>query len=346
MSEMLNDSLNLEILENICSGTGVSVNISALSKSLNKHRLSIKTQLDALFEHEIITKPFYPFRALHDEYPLFTVVWADLPWNKQVERFLVEDENVFAAFRAWNEDYNTLIFEFHKDMFAYYQWKQMIVDKWKIPPRGNRAPADLVFFNNKLLLKYMPNSSVYCMEKEFKNGSGLEINGLNISDLGFAILKKLLEGEGIKTNENLLAQKLKTHRSTIEKRISNMIKQDIINMPICKFPKFFVPPNFVLVFCMIRVNTCKKEIFQAIKKDCNVPLAFRGHTGKYNLAYFGTFPNVEQHFKWEETYHERFLECFGAMKKVYLSPQMTASIDQQKVSLGVIRKKKELLRKG
>ena len=31
------------------------------------------------------------------------------------------------------------------------------------------------------------------------------------------------------------------------------------------------------------------------------------------------------------------------MKKIYLSPQMTASIDQQKVSLNIIRQRKELL---
>jgi hypothetical protein len=31
------------------------------------------------------------------------------------------------------------------------------------------------------------------------------------------------------------------------------------------------------------------------------------------------------------------------MKKIYLSPQMTASIDQQKVSLNIIRRHKEAL---
>jgi hypothetical protein len=31
------------------------------------------------------------------------------------------------------------------------------------------------------------------------------------------------------------------------------------------------------------------------------------------------------------------------MKKIYLSPQMTASIDQQKVSLNIIKQRKEAL---
>jgi hypothetical protein len=34
------------------------------------------------------------------------------------------------------------------------------------------------------------------------------------------------------------------------------------------------------------------------------------------------------------------------MKKIYLLPQMTASIDQQKVSLNIIRQRKEALAGG
>ena len=54
MSELLYDPLNLDILENICSGTGIGVNISALSKTFQKHRNTIQNQVKALFEHRII----------------------------------------------------------------------------------------------------------------------------------------------------------------------------------------------------------------------------------------------------------------------------------------------------
>ena len=37
MNDLLNDELNLQILENICSGIGVEVNISELSRLLKKH---------------------------------------------------------------------------------------------------------------------------------------------------------------------------------------------------------------------------------------------------------------------------------------------------------------------
>lgn len=39
----------------------------------------------------------------------------------------------------------------------------------------------------------------------------------------------------------------------------------------------------------------------------------------------------------------RFPESIGAMKNIYLSPKMTASINQQKISLGIIKRRKEVL---
>ncbi len=343
MAEMLNDKLNLEILENVCSGIGVSVNLSELARSLGKHRNTVRTRVEDLFKNNIITPPFYPFRALFKERPVLAVVKADLPRNEQVERFLIEDDTIFAAFWAWDGDYNTLMFEFHKNLFTYHQWKERIVKTGKIPALENRAPADVMFFDNELMIKYNPNSPIKCMENMFRIKGELNINGHVLDELSFKTLKKLLLGKGIKTNENLLAKKLGTHRRTMERRIDEMVKCGAIGRPLCRFPGFFAPPNYVLVLCMIRVNKNKEKIHNAIRSDCHVPIAYQGHTGKYNILYFGTFPNVESHFKWEEAYHGRFPGCFGAMKKLYLSPQMIASIDHQKVSMGIIKHRKESL---
>jgi hypothetical protein len=65
--------------------------------------------------------------------------------------------------------------------------------------------------------------------------------------------------------------------------------------------------------------------------------------GRYNLLLFKVFFSVEDHFHWEERYDRRFPDSIGAMKKIVLSPHMTASIDQQKVSLNIIRQRKEWL---
>jgi len=336
--------LNLKILENICAGTGVSVNISALAKSLKKHRNTINTQVMALFKNNIIIKPFYPFVQLFKERPLLAAVKADLPDSSQVERFLIEDKTIFAAFRAWDEVYNTLLFEFHEDIYSYYQWKERIVKQKKLPPLENRAPAEVLFFDNRLIIKYSPNSSIFSMEKIFKEQGELLINKYKLNELGFEILKKLLLGHGIKTNENLLAKKLNVHRRTIERRINDMVKAKIILEPVCRFPKFFVPPGYVLAFCLKRINKRKSEIFRYIRDETSIPIAYEGHTGAHNLLYFGTYPNVEKHFEWEDKVHHEFPDCLGAVKKVYLAPEMTTSIDQRKVSLGVIREKIEHLR--
>lgn len=62
-----------------------------------------------------------------------------------------------------------------------------------------------------------------------------------------------------------------------------------------------------------------------------------------NIHLFRVFLNIEEHFQWEAEYDSRFPGSIGSMKKMFLSPQMTVSIDQQKVSLGIIRRRKELL---
>jgi DNA-binding Lrp family transcriptional regulator len=343
MSELLNDTLNLDILENICSGTGVGVNISALSKTFKKHRNTIQSQVRALFEHKIINTPIYPFMWLYQEYPLLVVVRADLPRTEEIDKFLREDQHIFGAFYVRDEEYNTLLIEYHSNLHSYGQWKKKIVEEHKIPPREIRYPAHALFFSNKHIIKYQPYSPIFTMEEKYKSGQELEINGYKMNKLCFQILKTLVLGNGIRTNENLLAQNLNVHRKTIERRISNLLRENIISGPACRFPKFFVPPNQILVYCLVEIKKSKDKIIKAIKSDPCIPLALETSMGRYNLLLFKVFFSVEDHFKWEERYDNRFPDSIGAMKKIVLSPQMTASIDQQKVSLNIIRQKKEWL---
>ena len=343
MSKMLNDMLNLEILENICSGVGVDINISALSKCFKKHRNTIKDQVKALFENKIINKPIYPFKWLFEEYPLFVVARADLPKNEAIEKFLKDDEHIFGAFHVRDEEYNTLLIEYHKDIFTYGEWKKEIVQKNKIPPRDIRFPAHSLFFSNQNIIKYQPYSPIFIIENKYKIGEELTIGDFKINDLCFRILKKIVMGEGIQTNENLLAKTLNVHRKTIERRISTLIEEKIVGKPTCRFPKFFVPPNQILNYCLLEIKKSKDKILKAFQSDPHIPLAYEANIGRYNYLLFKVFLNVEDSFKWEEKYDNRFPDCIGAMKKLFLSPQMTYSIDQQKVSLNIIRKRKESL---
>ena len=91
MSELLNDPLNLQILESICSGDGVEVNISAFSKKFKRHRNTIKTQVDALFNNKILDKPIYPFLWLYKEFPLLVI--DDRVSSKPIRIWKVEEED-------------------------------------------------------------------------------------------------------------------------------------------------------------------------------------------------------------------------------------------------------------
>ena len=343
MSDLLNDMLNLKILENLCSGIGVEINISSLARTFKKHRNTIKGLVKELIDNKIINKPIYPFIWLFQEYPLLVIARAELPRNEKIDKFLKEDEHIFGAFYVRDEEYNTLLIEFHKDIYSYGEWRNEIVRKNKIPPRDIRYPADTLFFSGKHIIKYQPYSSIKVIEVEYKNCKDVKLNDYKMNELGIQILKKLVMAEGIRTNENLLSQKLKVHRKTIERRISSLLQDNIISKPACRFPRFLVPPDHILVYCLLEIKKSKDKIIQAIKSDSHIPLALEANVGRYNLLLFKVFFNVEDHFKWEENFDNRFPGCIGAMKKLFLSPQMTTSINQQKVSLGIISKRKELL---
>lgn len=343
MSELLDDRLNLDILENICSGRGVAINISSLARIFRKHRNTIKSQVSDLFEHNILDRPVYPFVWLYREFSLLVLVRADLPRDEGINTFLTEDENIFAAFFVRDGSYNTLIVEFHEDVFTYGEWRKRIVRERKIPPRDIRYPADALFFSTQQIIKYQPYSPIYVIEERYANGESLEINGYRMGKLGFQIVKELMLGRGIRTNENMLAQELDVHRKTIERRISVLLREEIVEAPVCRFPNFFVPPNHVLVCSLFEIKKSQDKLIKAINNDPRIPLAIEANIGEYNMLLFKVFLNLEEHFQWEAEYDSRFPGSIGSMKKIFLSPQMTVSIDQQKVSLGIIRRRRELL---
>ena len=316
-----------------------------MSKSLKKHRKTVKSCSNELFENRIINQPIYPFLWLYQESPLMIIVRADLPRNEAVDSFLRNDENIFAAFFIADGEYNTLLIEYHKDLFSYNQWRKKIIKDKKVPPRDLRYPADALFFSNKEIIKYQPYSPIVRMEEKFRNGEDIFINGHKMDELAFQILRKLLMGEGIRTNENKLSRILNAHRKTIERRISAMIKEGIISDPVCRFPNFIVPPNKILVYNLIEIKSNKSmdKVIRTLKSDPHVPLALEACMGRYNLLIFEVFSCMETHIKWHEDLIRRYPDSFGAMKKMYLSPRMTASIDQQKVSLGIIKKRMQML---
>jgi len=343
LTGLLEDELNLKLLSNICSGKAVNVNISELSRSLKKHRNTIRDRLTNLFENKIINKPIYPFSWLYSEYPLMVIERADVPRNKLTNKFIEEDPHIFAAFFKKDEEYNTLLIEYFRDIDHHQDWREAIVKEGKLPPKKDRYPSDIMYFSNKSYIKYNPAQMALLLEKDIEKHKGL-INEYQLDDLSIQIIKKLALGEGIHTNEHHLAEQLGVHRKTIEKRINLFLSEKIVLPPVCNFPKFLVPPDYMLVLSLKEIKKNANSVLRTWNNDLHVPLILRASVGRYTHLLFSNFYRVRDHLKWEEEYDQRFPDCIGAVQNKYLSPSMMFSIDQQFVSLELIKHKLNLIR--
>jgi len=343
---LLNDPVNLRLLEKLVSGEATSPNFSLLSKRFGKHRNTIRDRVEELLDHRVLDRPVFPFLGLYREYPLLIAVRADIPNDDQFRRWISTDEHIFAAFRSRQGEYNTLLFIFHKDVTSYQLWRESLVPQGKIPPREFRYPSSTSYFSTHMMVKYEPSSAIKLIEEELKENGEVEINGCAIDQLGFEIMRSLVLGGGIKINENFLSKELGLHRRTVSKRIEKLIEGGLIGRPVCRFPNFFVPPNYILVFSLYEVRRSREAILEEIKMDPCVPIAMNVSHGRYNLLLFGNHDSISGHLEWEERYEAKFPNCFGSADITYLSPKMTVSIDQQKVSLGIIRERLRRLGEG
>src|SRR5208283_4180144 len=145
MFDLLDDRTNLLLLKEICCGDGLEVNLTYLSKRLKKHRNTIRERVRSLLSHNVIDRPVVPFLALFKERPLLVAVYADLPENVKVSKWIREDANIFGAYRIREGDYNMMLFEFHNDVSSYHTWRDTLVSGGKIPDRRARTPSSAIY---------------------------------------------------------------------------------------------------------------------------------------------------------------------------------------------------------
>lgn len=340
MRELLEDRLNQQLLSDICSGYGVQVNINELSRLLKKHRNTIRERVNQLFQHSIISKPVYPFSWLYKEYPLMIIERADLPRDEMTGKFIEEDPHIFAAFFKKDEEYNTLLIEYHKDLYSHLLWSDAVIREGKLPPQETRYPTDAMFFSNQTFIKYNPEHLITLIEVDYDKIQR-KLNGYEIDTVSLQILKRLMNGEGIQTNEYVLAERLHIHRKTVERRIQSFLNENIISPPVCRFPRFLVPPDYTLVISLVELKKKPAQIEKAWQNDPHIPLVLRASTGRYTHLVFSSFYWIKEHIAWEEKYNQDFPGSIGAIKNIYLSPSMMFSIDQQFVSLQIIKKRLE-----
>ena len=337
MSDLLKNELNLRLLKEICSGNGVEVNLSELSRKLNRHRNTIRDRVKDIFKFNIINKPIYPFYHLYSEYPLMVIDRVDLPRDEITNKFIEKDPHIFAAFFKKDEEYNTFLIEYHKDIDSHLNWRDSLINENKLPPRETRYPSDAMFFSTKNFIKYNFSHMIQLVEEDKNKHNGI-LNGYKLDDLSFQILKKLIFGEGIHTNEHFLAEKLGFHRKTIERRIKTLIKKKIILPPTCRFPRLLVPPDYTLVLSLIEIKKQCEKVIKTFQNDPHISFILSTSLGRYTHLIFSSFYLIKDHIQWEEDYDQSFSKCIGAVKNKYLSPSMMFSIDQQSVFLEIINK--------
>lgn len=348
MTGLLDDRSNLILLENLVSGNAVSVNFSALSRTLDKHRNTIKKKVENIFDYKILNRPVFPFPGLYKIYPLLVAVHIDMPENEEFVKWVKEDPYIFAAFRSRQGDYDTLLFVYHKNITSYQLWMDSLPSilklKYGIAERDATFVSNTSYFSNQLMIKYTPSSGIHLMERDFQEKGELTINGYRLDDLDLNIVKCLVSGKGIKVNHTLLCSKSGLHRKTVEKRINALLREELISNPVCRFPNFFAPPHYVLTYSLFEIKKSKEKVIREIRKDPHIPIAFKIIYGKYNILLFGNHRSLSDHLRWEKGYRRRFPDSFGSANITYLSPEMTISFDQQIVALSIIRERLESFR--
>lgn len=348
MSKLLNDPVNLKLLNLMVSGKGVEINISQLAKKLNKHRKTIKDRVNKLLENNIINKPQYPFSHLFKEYPLMVISRDNFLRDKKTKHFIEFDDHIFAAFFVKEEEYNTLMISFHKDVCSHVQWRDYIIRNEVIPKREEGYPLQVIYLGTGCFEKYTPSISARVIEENLKTKKQKTIRGIELDDLTFEILTRLLRGDGIRTNENFLAKELNIHRRTIERRIELLYYDNIVGRPACYFPRIIVPPEYILVKSLIQIKKEEEVVLKSFKNDPHINWIIKAVTGRggFNYVLFSTFYKIEDHLEWQEELDKLFPACIGALKDTYLSSKMTFSIDPEFVSLCIIQNKLKELEKS
>lgn len=344
MSEILKDPINIKLARLLCSGFGVEINISELSRILNKHRNTIDGRIEKIIDSKIIDPPFCPFDYLQEIYPLMVIEKADMPRDPRTNDFIEKDPYIEAAYFVKDEEYNTLLIEYHQDLYAYQKWKEDVKREEKITPSETRQPSEALFLSVKSIVKYDTYAPIMHIEKNYKDQRLKSINGLVLDDHYIDILNALLRGKGLRINDSVIAREMELHRKTVKRRIDHLISNNVTANPVCRFPRIWAPPEHFQVISLYEIKRRKDVVMAAFMRDPHVTMIIKTNSGRFNVVLIGSFYKMEDHLAWQEDYDLRFPGCLGAVRNTYLSPAMTFSITQQYIYLLYLKKAKDKIR--
>ncbi len=328
------------LLRKLVFGEGVSANIHCLSKNLRKHRSTIQGRIEEIFDKQLLNPPVFPYMGLYKEYPLLVLVWAQLPYDENIETWFREDPHIFAAFRSRYLEYNSLLILYHKDITSYQLWREQLAVERKIPlVNGNLPPSSTSFFSNQLMVKYDPSAPTRLLEEDLTRTGYTAINGFKIDAISMNIIKLLTRGKCIKINENRLAEELGVSRKTIMNWTRELLQERVISNPVCRFPNFFAPPTYILTICRLEIKEPKQKFIQMIRNDPHVTMAFSIKEGRYDILLFGAFQNLTQELEWEIEQGLFHPNTIGHADIQYFSAKSAVDVSPTRISLGLIDQK-------
>jgi DNA-binding Lrp family transcriptional regulator len=334
---MIDEKSDYPLLQSLVYGRGVSVNINALTKAVKKHRNTVRRRVEELFENGVLVKPFFPFVRLFREYPLLVLAETSLPYDNEVLKWFREDPHIFAALRSRHSSYNTLLILYHKDITSYELWREKLAVEGKFPlVAANLGHSSTTFHSNQLMIKYEPNAPVHLMEEELKTKGEVLVNGYKLDKLSFQILRLLTDGKCIKLNESQLAKDLGLHRGTIVRKTQEFIDEEWISDPVCRFPGFFTPPNYVLGICRLELKSDRQAFIQTVRKDPHVTMALNTSQDEYNVLLFAAFRNLDEELAWEVQNDMRFPKSIGKVSIHFFSLTSIPDSLQRRIYLGVL----------
>jgi hypothetical protein len=337
---MIDEELDYPLLRNLVHGNSVTVNIHALTKALKKHRNTVRQRVQEIFENKVLTRPFFPFVRLFKEYPLLVLTEVSLPYDDEIDKWFREDPHIFAAFRSRYSEYNTLLLLYHKDITSYELWREKLaVERKVLLVDGSLPRSSTSFYSNQLRIKYEPNAPVYLMEEELKTRGEILTNGYRLDRLSFQIVKLLAEGKCIKLNESQLAKKLGLHRRTVVRKTQELIDEEWISDPLCRFPSFFTPPNYVLGICKIEIRSDKEAFIQTLRNDPHVTMALNTSQDEYNILLFAAFRSLDEELRWEIRNDMRFRKTMGKVDIHFYSLTNIVDMSQRRIHLGIMDEK-------
>jgi len=148
-----------------------------------------------------------------------------------------------------------------------------------------------------------------------------------INRTAITLVKHVCSGDGVDVNLTKLAKALGKHRSTVRKRVNDLIEKKIINPPVCPFPGVF--KHFPLIILTFADLPHTEQTLKNLRNDGHVFALFRLRERGYNSLLIQFHKSVVDHQIWRE----RLIKKIGRFtsQSTYIPNQLMFKYDPSAV---------------